>query len=106
MNQETLGRSIGWAGGILGGLLGVLGGVIGTYFGIKSAKSPRERAFAIKASIICWVFALAFLLGMCLIPGFYKLLLVPIYVVGLVSGILFMIKKQAQIRSEESKHAA
>ena len=103
MDQGALGRSVGWAGGILGGLLGVLGGVIGTYFSIKNTNSPRERAFMIKASIVCWVFVLALLLGMCLIPGFYKILLVPIYVVALVAGILLGNKKQAQIRSEESK---
>jgi uncharacterized membrane-anchored protein len=97
---------VGIIGGIVGSAIGILGGAVGTYFGIKSAKSPRERAFVIRASIICWVFVLAFVLGMCLIPGFYKLLLVPIYVVGLVSGILFMLKKQTQIRSEESKRAA
>lgn len=106
MDQQTLGCSIGWAGGILGGLLGVLGGVIGTYFSIRNTKGPRERAFMIKASIVCWVFVLAFVLGMWLIPGFYKILLVPIYVVGLVTGILLGNKKQAQIRSEESKSAA
>jgi hypothetical protein len=106
MNPGQIGGIIGIVLGILGAVVGILGGVVGTYFGIKSAKSPRERAFAIKASIICWAFALAFVLGMCLIPGFFKLLLIPIYVVGLVSGILFVNKKQAQIRSEKSKHAA
>jgi uncharacterized membrane protein YfcA len=106
MNQESLGRSIGWAGGILGGLLGVLGGMIGTYFGIKNTNSRRERAFMIKTSIVCWVFVLTFVLGMYQTPGFYKILLVPIYVVGLMAGILLGNKKQAQIRSEESKRAA
>ena len=97
---------IGIIGGIVGSVIGILGGAVGTYFGIKSAKTPRERAFAIKASIVCWVFAIAFVLGMCLIPGFYKILLVPIYVVGLVVGILFIIRRSSQIRSEDSKRAA
>ena len=97
---------IGIIGGIVGSVIGILGGAVGTYFGIKSAKTPRERAFAIKASIVCWIFALAFVLGMCLIPGFYKLLLVPIYVVGLVVGILFIIRRSLQICSEDSKRAA
>jgi Ca2+/Na+ antiporter len=106
MNQETLGRSIGWAGAIVGSVVGILGGVVGNYFSVKNTNSPRERAFMIKASVVCWVFVLTFVLGMCLIPGFYKILLVPIYVVGLVAGILLGNKKQAQIRSEESKRAA
>ena len=100
------GAIIGIIGGIVGSFVGILGGAVGTYFGIKSAKTPRERAFAIKASIFCWAFVLAFVLGMCLIPGFYKLLLVPIYVVGLVAGILFIIRRSSQIRSEDSKRAA
>ena len=97
--------NLGLIGGIVGSAIGILGGVAGTYFSIKNTKSPRERAFIIKASIVCWVFVLAFVLGMCLIPGLYKLWLVPIYVVGLVAGILLGNKKQAQIRLEESKRA-
>jgi peptidoglycan/LPS O-acetylase OafA/YrhL len=98
--------NIGLIGGMAGAALGLAGGLFGTYFSVKNTKSPRERAFMIKASIVCWAFVLAFVLGMCLIPGFYKILLVPIYVVGLVAGILLGNKKQAQIRSEESKRAA
>ena len=96
----------GLIGGIVGGVLGIAGGVVGTYFSIKNTKSPRERAFMIKASIVCWVFVLAFMFGIWLVPGFYKLLLVPIYVVGLVAGILSSNKEQAQIRAEESKRDA
>src|ERR1017187_1370980 len=96
---------IGIIGGIVGSVIGILGGAVGTYFGIRSGKTPRERAFAIRASIVCWVFAFAFVLGMCLIPGFYKLLLVPIYVVALVAGILFMIRRSSQMRSEDLKRA-
>ena len=98
--------NLGIIGGIIGGVVGILGGVVGTYFSIKNTKSARERAFMVKASLVCWVFVLAFVLGMCLIPGFYKLLLVPIYVVGLVVGILFIIRRSLQICSEDSKRAA
>ena len=94
---------IGLIGGIVGGIIGVAGGLLGTYFSIKNTNGPRERAFVIKASIACWIFVLTFVFGMCLIPGLYKLFLIPIYVVGLVAGILLGNKKQAQIRLEESK---
>jgi uncharacterized membrane protein YfcA len=96
----------GLIGGIAGGVVGILGGVIGTYFGITNTKGPRERAFAIKASIAGWVLVLAFVLGMWRLPGFYKMFLVPIYVVALVVGIRLGNEKQARIRSEESNHAA
>ena len=99
MNPEL----IGLIGGIVGGIIGVAGGLLGTYFSIKNTNGPRERAFVIKASIACWIFVLAFIFSTCLIPGFYKLLLIPFYAVGLVAGILLCNKKQTQIRLEESK---
>ncbi len=94
---------IGLIGGIVGGIIGVAGGLLGTYFSIKNTNGPRERAFVIKVSIVVWIFALAFVFGMCLIPGLDKLFLIPIYAVGLVAGILLWNKQQARIRLEESK---
>ncbi len=64
MDPET----IGLVGAVVGSAVAVLGGVIGTRFSIKNTKGPRERAFAIKGSIICWVFVVAFVVGMWLIP--------------------------------------
>jgi len=93
----------GLIGGIVGGIIGVAGGLLGTYFSIKNTNGPQERAFVIKVSIACWIFVLAFIFGICLISGFYKLLLIPFYAVGLVAGILLCNKKQTQIRLEESK---
>jgi hypothetical protein len=89
--------------GLIGALVGVLGGIIGTYFSIKNTKSPRERAFVAKSSIVCWVFVLSFILGLSLLPGAYKVWVVPIYVGGLLFGIRSWNKKQAQIRAEDSK---
>ena len=76
----------GWIGPIVGGGIGLLGGVIGTYFTVKNTRGPRERGFAIRASILCWVLVLLFVAGMALIPGWYKLLLVIPYLVGLFFG--------------------
>jgi uncharacterized membrane protein YfcA len=106
MNVGQIGGIVGMVVGILGGVVGILGGVVGTYFSIKMTKSPRERAFMIQASVVCWAFVLAFVIATCLIPGIYKILLVPIYVIGLVAGILLGNRKQAKIRSEESKRTA
>jgi len=106
MDQETLGRTIGLAGGILGGVIGVLGGVIGTYFSVKNTKGPRERAFVIRASIVCWIGVTIFLLGMWLMPTRYKIGLIPIYVVALLFTVRHWNIRQATIRAEESNHAA
>jgi len=99
MELETFGI---WAGGILGGLLGVLGGVIGTYRTIKHTNGPKERAFVIRESIVCWVFVVGFVAGMGLIPGWYNMLLVVPYVILLVLGIQKGNRTQLRIRNEES----
>ena len=92
----------GWIGPIVGGGIGLLGGVIGTYFTIKNTKGRLERAFAIKASVLCWVLVLLFVAGMALIPWWYKLLLVIPYLVGLFFGIRKWNEIQFRIRKEES----
>jgi len=106
MDQETLGRTIGWAGGILGTLLGILGGAIGVYFSVKNTKGPRERAFVIRASILCLIGVLLFVVGMWLIPSPYKFGLVVVYVVALLLAIRHWNKRQAAIRAEEANRAA
>ena len=99
MDPGTLG---GWVGGILGSVIGVLGGVIGTYFTIKNTNGPRERAFTIKASILCWLFVMSFLAGMLLIPFWYNMLLWVPYAIVLVFGIRRWNQTQFRIRQEES----
>ena len=106
MDQETLGRIGGWVGGILGGVIGILGGVIGTYFSIKNTKGPRERAFMVRASILCWVGVCLFVLGMWFVPTPYKHGLIAVYVVALLLAVRHWNKRQAAIRAEESNRAA
>ena len=106
MDQETLGRTIGWAGGILGGLIGITGGAIGVYFSVKNTKGPRERAFVIRVSILCLVGVVVFVIGMWLVPSPYKFGLIPAYVVALLLAIRQWNRLQVAIRAEESDHAA
>ena len=81
---------------------GVMGGAIGTYFTIKNTNGPKERAFAIKGSVVCWLFVVAFIAGMLLIPQWYKLLLVVPYSILLVLGTRKWNQIQFRIRNEES----
>ena len=109
MDPETIGRLGGWIGVIVGGIGGIVGGVIGTYFmvkNIKNTKSPRERGFVIKASIIGWILVIAFVAAMLLIPTWYKHLLWIPYAILLILGIRFFNKTQFRIRNEESGDAA
>ena len=93
---------VGWIGPVVGGGFGLLGGVIGVYFTIKNTNGPREHAFAIKASILCWIVVTLFIVGMCLIPSWYKILLIIAYVVILIIGIRKWNATQFRIRKEES----
>ena len=104
MEDPTLGKTLGWAGAVLGGLLGIIGGVIGTYFSVRNTNGPRERAFVIRASILCWVGVCAFVAGMWLAPAPYKFGLVPIYLVALLAGIRRLNKRQAELRAEDSQN--
>ncbi len=102
MRAET----IGMLGGIIGSVLGLLGGIVGTYFSIKNTRGPRERAFAIKASILAWVFLAAFLGALLLLPPTQRFWPWLPYVVVLPLGIRSWNRRQSKIRKEESgEHA-
>jgi hypothetical protein len=103
MDSGTIGA---WVGGILGGLLGIGGGALGTYFTIKNTQGPRERAFTIRASIVCWAFVIAFLVGLWLIPFWYNMLLWVPYPILLVLGIRKWNQTQLRIRQQESGQGA
>src|SRR5262245_65972462 len=103
MDPGTLG---GWIGGILGGLLGLLCGIMGTYFAIKNTNGPRERTFVIRASVVCWVLVVAFLVGLWLIPFWYNQLLWIPYAILLLVGIRKWNQTQLRIRQEESGQSA
>lgn len=106
MDKDTLMRIAIWAGPVLGGLIGILGGAIGTYFSIKNTKGPHERAFMVRASVVCWVGVTIFVLGIWFVPAPYSYGLVAIYVVALVLAIRYWNRRQAAIRAQESNRAA
>jgi Ca2+/Na+ antiporter len=98
----ALGGWIGLVGGVVGSLIGLAGGVFGTYCSIRNCRGPRERAFMVKASIVCWVFVLTFLAALLFIPTWHKHLLWIPYAIVLVWGIRRLNERHLQIRQEES----
>jgi Ca2+/Na+ antiporter len=106
MDKNTLIRIAIWAGPILGSLIGILGGAFGTYCSIKNTKGPRERAFMVRASLVCWVGVAIFVLGMLFAPAPYKYGLIGIYVMVLLLAVRYWNRRQAVIRAEESNRAA
>ena len=58
----------GMVGGIAGGIIGVMGGVIGTSFMIMNTNGPRERAVAIRGAIAMWLWMIAMVAWLFLMP--------------------------------------
>jgi hypothetical protein len=94
-----------WVAPFLGSLIGIAGGLVGTYFSIRNTRGPRERAFMIRAAILCWLLVTAFLAAYFLIPTWHRHLVVPLYGVLLVLGIRWCNRSQARIRQEEAADA-
>ncbi len=91
----------GWIGGIVGGVIGVIGGIVGTYFSITHTNGPRERAFMIKASVVCWMAVLLFVSLMVTLPTPYRYMLWIPSSIMLPFGIRFGNRRQQSIRREE-----
>ncbi len=85
----------GWIGMVAGGLFG-------TCCGIKNTNGPRERAFMVKASIICRLYVLCYLLLMVLLPRPYGWFAAIPYALFLCLGIVYANRIQRSIRREES----
>jgi Ca2+/Na+ antiporter len=98
MNQDTL----VFIGAFGGAAVGVLGGVIGTWFSIKNTGGPRERAFAIRASVMFWLGITAFLAALWFVPSPYHVLLWLAYLAALLLTLRAWNRRQQQIRHEES----
>jgi cell division protein FtsW (lipid II flippase) len=92
-------------GALIGCIIGLAGGIIGTYFSIRNTKGPRERTFMIKASVVGWIVIGVFLAMLLLLPSPYRWFMWIPYGILLPFGIIFLNKRLAQIRAEESKPA-
>src|SRR5262245_49987066 len=102
--KERHTMNLGLVGGIVGSLVGVAGGLIGTYFSIKNTNGPRERAFMIRAVLVCWIALGALFAAMFLLPQARLWIWIP-YFILLPFGIRYLNKKQAAIRREEQSNA-
>jgi hypothetical protein len=96
---------VGLVGGIAGGVLGVMGGIVGTYFSIKNTKGSRERAFVIRAAILCWFGVSAFLACLFLLPMNWRLLLWVVYLPSLFWFIRWASQRQTGARLEDMTQA-
>lgn len=91
----------GLTGGIGGAVIGLIGGVIGTYFSISNTDGPRERAFMVKAAVVCWIAAIVFLGLLRLLPNPIRWLAWVPFSILLHLGIIYGNRRQQVIRQEE-----
>jgi uncharacterized membrane protein YfcA len=96
--------NLGLIGGIVGSVLGIAGGIFGTYCSIKNTKSPRERSFMIKSSVVCWGGILVFLALLFALPNPYIWFMWIPYTILLSIGIIYGNRTQQRIRREESQN--
>jgi serine/threonine protein kinase len=100
LGNALLGRAIdllGW------GLCSVLVNVLVFQLAVKNAKGPREKAFVLRSSVGSALVCIALLLGVALIPGWYKhLLWVPFVIIALFSNRWHK-RVVSRIRREESR---
>jgi uncharacterized membrane protein YfcA len=92
----------GVIGGIIGSVIGIAGGCVGTYFSIKNTKGPRERAFMIKAAVVCWIGIALFLTLLIGLPSPYRWFMWIPYGILLPLGIRYANRTQRQLRIEEN----
>jgi len=95
----------GWIGGIVGCIIGLAGGVVGSYFSIKNTKGPRERAFMIKSTIVCWIAIMIFLGLLLALPNPYRNFMWIPYSILLPLGIIYGNRRQLAIRQSESQNS-
>lgn len=93
----------GWIGGMAGSVFGLIGGGVGTYFSIRNTNGPRERAFMVKMSAVCWFGLILFLGLLFLLPNPYNYLVWAPYAILLPLGIRSINRNQQKIRKEENK---
>ncbi len=86
-------------------LITIAAGATATYRNVKRTHGPRERAFAIWANIVCWIFAFGFLLSIRFIPKSFLVLYSGISVVILIAGVTWWTARQRQIQEAESPGA-
>ena len=90
-----------WVGAILGSVLGIIGGVIGAYFSIKNTNGPKEKSFMRKSAIVSGLAIILFLFLFFIIPFPYRFLLFVPYGIILPIGIIYLNRKQQEIRKSE-----
>lgn len=94
-------QTIGLYGGIAGGVIGLLGGLVGTAASVRNTNGPRERAFVLRCSLLCWAVVSVALTAAFLLPGpFRSLAMLPVFH-AMPWAIRAANRRQDELRREE-----
>jgi hypothetical protein len=97
----------GMVGGVLGTLLGLGGGAFGTYCSIRNTRTPAERRFMIRYSVVIWLAVILLVLlpvafsQFGLIPAWLQWALFALFFVLLVPSIVWANRHQAHLRGSQ-----
>ena len=75
---------------------------MGTWFSIRNTKGPRERAFVLRAAVVCWLAVTLFVVALYFTPLLYRSLLWLPYLFGLPFALRAWNRRQEQLHKEES----
>lgn len=97
----------GLSGAVLGPILGLLGGIFGAWCSIKNTRSPRERRFMIRMTVLVWLL-LCGLIGVPLVlmltgivPAWFYWMCFTVFFCILIPLIFWGNRRQQQIQVEE-----
>ena len=92
--------------GIAGGIIGLIGGIIGSYFSIKNTNGPKEKEFAIRATLITWALVIIYAALFIGLPFPQKMYLMIPYGLILPLGVWYWNRTQQNIRTKEAQNKA
>ncbi len=97
----------GLSGAVLGPIIGIMGGIFGAWCSIKSTRSPRERRFMIRMTVLLWVL-LCGLVGVPLVlmltkvvPAWFYWTCFTVFFCILIPLIFWGNRQQQQIQVED-----
>lgn len=88
---------------VLGALLGVAGGIVGTCASVANTTGATERAYVVRAAIVCWISVAIFALLMFISPNPLRGLLWIPYCLWLTFCIRRWNAEQSRIRAGEAR---
>ena len=80
----------------------VCGGVLGTILALKHTRGPLERAFVIRACVVCWMGGILSVAGLVFIPAPWKFGIAILYLVKIATSFLRWRRRRLELRAEDT----